>query len=313
MTDLITQRLDALAQTSPELRDAAQFYKAILPLLRDADMPAASLALTADEARVKLQNGLPLLTDVELEIDPSAVCNLMMRLLSAIEQIRADTSAPKKGLRFLRGKPNANVLYAHARAGDDRTLRAAAAKQIRLALEQNKIAIDVLLPRVAAGDRAFVATAAARNQLDADLLWTVLQYALKPALRQWAKQLAPLARGVEWKQGTCYVCGALAILGEFQSSEQAKHLRCGQCGADWQAERIRCVFCGNTDHNTLGYLYAEPERAKMRVEICDQCGGYLKIISAFDPTPVDLLPIEDLATLHLDYIAQERGYAHVAV
>jgi FdhE protein len=46
----------------------------------------------------------------------------------------------------------------------------------------------------------------------------------------------------------------------------------------------------------------------MRVEVCDSCSGYLKVIATFDPTPPEMLAVADLATLHLDYIAQERGY-----
>lgn len=46
----------------------------------------------------------------------------------------------------------------------------------------------------------------------------------------------------------------------------------------------------------------------MRVEVCDKCHDYLKVIAAFHPTPPEMLPVEDLATLHLDYIARERGY-----
>jgi len=48
------------------------------------------------------------------------------------------------------------------------------------------------------------------------------------------------------------------------------------------------------------------------VEVCDRCKGYLKVIVSFTPTPADLLPIEDLATLHLDYIAQAHGYKRAA-
>ncbi len=38
------------------------------------------------------------------------------------------------------------------------------------------------------------------------------------------------------------------------------------------------------------------------------CGGYLKEISSFTPTPPEMLVVEDLATLHLDFIAQQMGY-----
>jgi formate dehydrogenase maturation protein FdhE len=51
----------------------------------------------------------------------------------------------------------------------------------------------------------------------------------------------------------------------------------------------------------------------MMVEVCNQCRGYLKVIVSFTPTPPQLLPVEDLATLHLDYIAEKHGYARVAV
>lgn len=50
----------------------------------------------------------------------------------------------------------------------------------------------------------------------------------------------------------------------------------------------------------------------MRIETCDKCGCYLKVISSFAPSPPELLVVEDLATLHLDYIAEERGYALTA-
>ena len=45
------------------------------------------------------------------------------------------------------------------------------------------------------------------------------------------------------------------------------------------------------------------------MEACDRCRRYVKVIAAAAPTPADLLAVEDLATLHLDVIARERGYA----
>jgi hypothetical protein len=38
------------------------------------------------------------------------------------------------------------------------------------------------------------------------------------------------------------------------------------------------------------------------------CNGNLKILSALYPTPVELLPIKDLATSALDNMARARGY-----
>ncbi len=110
-----------------------------------------------------------------------------------------------------------------------------------------------------------------------------------------------------FRSPSCGVVGR-ATLAELQENNQVKHLRCGSCGADWQYRRLQCAQCGNEDPRTLHCLYADNDRQRMHVEVCDKCRGYLKVISSFTPAPAAMLPAEDLATLHLDYIARERGY-----
>jgi formate dehydrogenase accessory protein FdhE len=168
------------------------------------------------------------------------------------------------------------------------------------------------LPLLSAGESGPVNTAAKRLQLDPGLLMTLLQNAIKPALRAWRRRLSPLAKSVWWDKGICFVCGAPATLAELQGNDQAKHLRCGACGADWQVRRMQCAQCGNEDHKTQHYLYAEGQRDTMRVEVCDACKGYIKVIASFSPLPTELIPIEDLATIHLDVLAQKQGYVRMA-
>ena len=280
-SDPLARRLHALVEQSPDLQDAAHFYEIILPLVKDADLHAAPASIGPDEARVKLAAGLPLLQDVELEVDPAAVHGLILLLACALEKLGG--------------------------SGRERYRR------IREALEADRLETGTLLSSIAAGDQGPVAAAAHGLQLDADLIRTLVRNAVKPALHALRRQLSPLLSGIPWDRGNCPVCGAVAILGELQDNHLAKHLRCGQCGADWPFRRLRCMYCGNEDHHTLGHLYGEPRHAEMRLEVCDKCKGYLKVIVSFHPTPPDILPIEDLATLHLDYIALERGYARVAI
>jgi formate dehydrogenase maturation protein FdhE len=51
----------------------------------------------------------------------------------------------------------------------------------------------------------------------------------------------------------------------------------------------------------------------IQAEVCDKCNGYLKIITTYAPTAPEMLAVEDLATLHLDFRAQEQGYARRTV
>jgi len=286
VVDPIVQRLRALVQDSPDLKDAAHLYEAILPLLRDANLHVETISITPEQAHSKMEMGLPLLHDLALELDGQAVCELMLRLAHAVETVCEN---------------------------NDELFRAEAARRIRLALEKDKLKVNDLLPYIASGKSDVLKSAAQSLQLDPDLVWALAQNALKPALHACCRQLTPLAEGISWHKGYCFICGTGAIVGELQKNTQVKHLRCGQCGADWLFRRLQCMYCGNEDHNTLGLLYMEGQHEKMRMEVCDSCNGYLKVIAAFSPTPPEMLPVEDLATLHLDYIAQERGYVRRAV
>ncbi|HMQ34669.1 MAG TPA: formate dehydrogenase accessory protein FdhE, partial [Chloroflexaceae bacterium] len=69
-----------------------------------------------------------------------------------------------------------------------------------------------------------------------------------------------------------------------------------------------CAFCGNRDHERLAALHVEGEEQR-RAVTCDECRGYLKVLNALTPIPPYELPVLDLATLHLDMAALERGYA----
>ncbi len=312
--DPIVQQLSSLAAASPDLADAARVYAVVLPLLRDATIDVGPIELTEPQARAKLEQGLPLLHAVDLAVDAQGVRDLMLRLARALAEPPAARAPHKPRAPWSRAPaPDALALYENAQRGDGALLRAAAGQQIRVALESDRIDMSALLPRVTRGDHAYVTRLARESKLDDGMLWTLAQNAVKPALRAWQRQLTMLVPSSAWQRGYCFICGAAATLGELQGNDQEKHLRCGSCGADWRFPRVQCLYCGNTDPATLGYLYPEKQREQMRIDSCDNCHGYIKVISAFSPTPLELLAVQDLATLHLDYIAQERGYARVAL
>ncbi len=271
--DPLVTALRVLAQSSPDLKPAAQLYEIILPLLRDADLRAEPISLSEAQTREKLARGIPLLRDEPLSLDSSAFSDLLIRLARSLDKLRRE------------------------------------ARPIRDALAKNRIEIDVLLPSVFADDREYVDAKASELKLDSVLLWTLAQNAVKPAFRAWARQSSSSLQGVDWERVNCLVCGAIATLGELQGNDQFRHLRCGRCGANWESRRLRCVYCGNENPKTLGKLYAENQRQQIHAQVCDNCKGYLKVINAFSPNPPEMLAVHDLATLHLDFIAQKNGYS----
>ena len=182
--DPIQQRLRALAQDSPGLKDAARVYEAILPLLWDADLHAAPVSITLDQARTKMEQGLPLLHDLDLEFDSQAAHELMLSLARAVETIGEKNQRQRRWspLPPYPGKPTTTP-YEDGREDKDTLPRAMAARQIRLALEENKLDAGAHLSAVAAGESRTVMAAAQYLQLDPGMVWTLAQNAFKPALR----------------------------------------------------------------------------------------------------------------------------------
>jgi hypothetical protein len=291
-SDPLMRRLRIFAQGSPALADAARVYEAILPMLRDADLHAAPASLDPAQIRERLQQRVPLLSGLELDIDISAAHDLMLRLADAVE------NAGNKSMGLLR-LPWASSGETHA---------GAAAQKIRKVLETDALDIAPLLAHAASGEHAPIVAIAEGLGLDFGLLLVLAQNTLKPAMHAWRRQLAPLAGEIEWHKSSCYICGTTAVFAELQENDQAKHLRCKACGADWRVRRLACAYCGNEDHKTLQNFSPDGSGERMRVEVCDACGRYLKVIASFAPTPPEELALVDLETLPLDYMAQGRGY-----
>ena len=153
------------------------------------------------------------------------------------------------------------------------------------------------------------ALAGAGGASSTGLLEALSNYAMRPAFRRWgADAMALFPEGPRWERGACWVCGDPALLAELRGNAQARHLRCGRCGASWGYPRLACVHCGNEEPSSRGVLLPSARAGTSRVETCDACRGYLKAIVTHDPVPPDLLAVVDLETLPLDFLARANGF-----
>lgn len=305
------KRWDILAQQVSDLAEPIAFYRAALSVLHEAQAEVEPFTLDPATAQQKLASGLPLLIDEDLPLEIDDAHNLFIRLCRIAETV----GSPEPGKRslFKRGRPDALKLIDQASNGDGTALRAAATAQIRRAVEKNDLDLPLVLSAYASGEWRRIELMGNSLKLDTELLRTLTQNSLKPALRAWAQGFKGKVLFDNWQRGQCPICGSPPALTEIQGKEGARRLRCAMCGADWPYPRLQCAFCGNKDYKSLGYISVQGEEDKYRVQTCDICRGYLKVVVTFDPTPVDQLTVEDLATLHLDLIAVEREFMRVPV
>ena len=138
---------------------------------------------------------------------------------------------------------------------------------------------------------------------------------LSLAAYPWLQQCAASVGGrvtAEHTEAWCPICAAWATLAEARGLEGARRLRCGRCGADWGTEWLRCPFCGTDAHTRLQALVGGEATASPRADGCSVCGAWVKTITTLRPSDVETVRLLDLATVHLDIAALERGWKRPA-
>ena len=129
--------------------------------------------------------------------------------------------------------------------------------------------------------------------------WTAITRTLAPVLSRYAEW-----RNEEhWMRGYCPVCGSLPPVAQIPPrGTQPRMLSCGCCHSSWRYKRIGCPFCENDDPEQLGILNIEQEPL-FRLDICDECNGYLKTYIGEGEIELHL---SDWSTLHLDALARQQ-------
>lgn len=173
------------------------------------------------------------------------------------------------------------------------------------------------LDAVMAALEAAQAGASGDDLLEPRLAGFVLSAAIKPLIAPAASSICGLARAglvalhapEGGKPMACPVCGGeptLAYVGSNPfSSGNGRMLWCGQCGAEWEFERVRCARCGTQNPAHLHYVSVEGDESH-RLHVCDECGGHIRtrFVDAGDLSPFSY-EVEDVVTANLELVAQQ--------
>ena len=112
--------------------------------------------------------------------------------------------------------------------------------------------------------------------------------------------------------GVCPCCGFLPVASVVRGAGEVGNLRylhCALCNTEWNLVRVKCAACDATEGVSYRHLETADGQGAgaVRAETCEACKSYLKIVytenAAVDPVA------DDLATLALDILVDEAGYA----
>lgn len=168
-------------------------------------------------------------------------------------------------------------------------------------LNQNKLNLKKTFREIGKTDKI-----ADKFGLDKKVLGFFVRESIRPSIEAGVVHLHGELDPESWLKGYCPMCGSLPFLSLLKGEGGKRYLLCSFCGFQWRVERFFCPFCKNKDQSSLHYFFAEGEEI-YRIDTCDGCHQYIKTFNARDFEMIDP-ELEDLATLHLDLLASDKGY-----
>lgn len=114
----------------------------------------------------------------------------------------------------------------------------------------------------------------------------------------------------------CPVCGTRPVTSIIRiggAQANLRYLVCALCHAEWNMVRAKCSSCETEKGVHFLSLTVNPDsdeagQAAVKAEACDECKTYLKLMNQDKDALVDPYA-DDLATLALDLLVDEQGFA----
>jgi formate dehydrogenase formation protein len=288
LTETAERRWTVIAEGRPDLAPALELQRRLLTLVVDLDQTLRAgrlprLSLPPKYLAAKVARGVPAFAGEPIPLPIPAMTPVLLRLCDAL---------------------------ATGGAGD-------AAAHIHESIAAGQMDPGSLFAASLARNQSVIRTGAVHRGLAPDLVWLVAELAVSPFVHLLQQSLLEQhaddtlrAALQQWDGGYCPACGSWPAVAEVVGGHRT--LRCSFCSSGWELTRYACIYCRETGAK---FVTAAPneERKDRRVEVCSNCGGYLKTIDLPELSPFPLLSISDIETTDLDIAAMEHGYARPAL
>lgn len=290
-TEKIQRSIDANKKEHPDYQQILDLLGKIM--IKQAESSGKTrvepVSVAEDVVRAKLKKGKPVLSKEDFPVDVPGASELFKELCEILSSENEDLS-------------------------DE-------IAKIESSLEKRELVLEEMFQSVLTDERQ-ITRLSERLSLDRDVMLTLATASLKPSLEATASHLSSLLEDAPWSGLCCPMCGSSQAISELREPKQdgikdvaaegaERILHCSFCGSEWRTTRLGCTFCGNTDTESLKYLYIEG-RDGYRIDVCGKCKRYIKTVDRRAISHEVVPAVEDMATLHLDIIAEEEGYRREA-
>lgn len=173
------------------------------------------------------------------------------------------------------------------------------------------------LQAVAGGNEDALMQAGMEANVAPEFLLTALRTAWSPVMTAARDGLIAPAAAKLWRKSYCPVCGSDPDLSTLENHADTNEFlvsksgetwhHCPTCGHHWRFVRMSCAGCGCQDHEQLNRL-SIPDRPHEFIYTCDSCRQYLPCLNLIENPAAPELDLAALHLVHLDAVAQTRGY-----
>jgi FdhE protein len=273
--DQLRIRIDEIVKERPSHKEALEFLKEVMAeqyrMRTEIKITPVSVGREKTQA---LMEGVPLLDKKVLSFDVPSSTKLFKKLCGFLGR-KEDTSMD--------------------------------AKRLSRALRNKDLDLMELFNNLMTQDGEYKHAISRKLKVNEDLLLFLAENSVRPIFRAYANELKGHVDQETWQRGYCPICGAIPLIAELRE-DGARFLICSLCGFEWRFARLKCPSCGNDDHETLRYFYAESTGKANRIDVCEKCKNYVKTFDIKEMVGEIIPIIEDMGTLYLDVLAQQGGY-----
>lgn len=145
--------------------------------------------------------------------------------------------------------------------------------------------------------------------LSKKLLKKIGEYISAPYLELCSEYFNKKIQTPKWKHSICPICGSYPSMASVNEKLGYRVLWCRLCNTEWKFEQNVCPFCLTEDLKSLKHIFP-PEKSPNRIDVCENCKKYLKIVDEQLVSKKPNFIVDYLATFHLDLLAIRNGYTN---
>ena len=173
--------------------------------------------------------------------------------------------------------------------------------------DRRKFSLKLLVMGLVNKDKQTINDLALKFNISRQILELVSELIAAPYLELSAEYFTKKLSKYHWREPFCPVCGNLPSMAKINEQDQVKTLWCRFCDTTWTFFDKVCPYCMNAEVESQKFIFISNGKP-LRIEACDRCKNYLKIIDGRIAMGEINFSVVNIATFYLDLLAKSHGY-----